>query len=526
MRMNQQGCWFGAVTSLAYSVQITDIVNPMFHGICVVMYPWPEGNRVGELSAIKQGSQHPESSRINNKLICELPDRLVCWAVFIFNRNKKKGKNMKKAILVLPALLAACSSSFTKTNETFQQQFDAGQYAAAAETMAKNTVQKAEPDNIYLGGLQCGTGYLWANDTENRQMCFAATEAVITDQVEEDSGYTVKDYEKIMFKTYSAMGMMADKSEYANQEFKQAYDLQVQNVQASGSEIEDLRKEFDEKSAAVPGLPDLDSIVKAVNQEMAAADNAVLAMKDYVNPYTTYLNAIYDGVNGDTTNAENYLGRVKQFAPDNTFVKSDASAIKSGKQYVWVFFENGSVGEIQPRSLAPEILQAFNIQLTIPDVFPGSAAAKTLFVGANGETTETQFLANMDSVVKTDLDKYKTQNIISSVVFEVGKVAAAAGAGVGAGVMAHKNQETSDLWAIGGTLAVGAIMSMEKDWDLRSWTSLPHEVQVARIEMPENRQITVNNTTVEIPDDIKNAAVFVRMPTPTAELGVFVGKIN
>lgn len=40
--MNQQGCWFGAVTSLAYSVQITDIVNPMFHGICVVMYPWPE----------------------------------------------------------------------------------------------------------------------------------------------------------------------------------------------------------------------------------------------------------------------------------------------------------------------------------------------------------------------------------------------------------------------------------------------------------------------------------------------------
>lgn len=40
---------------------------------------------------------------------------------------------MKKAILVLPALLAACSSSFTKTNETFQQQFDTGQYAAAAK---------------------------------------------------------------------------------------------------------------------------------------------------------------------------------------------------------------------------------------------------------------------------------------------------------------------------------------------------------------------------------------------------------
>lgn len=127
------GMLFGAVTSLAYSVQITDIVNPMFHGVCVVIYPWPGGNRVGELSAIQQGSQHLESSRINNKLICELPDRLVCWAVFIFNKNKKKVNDMKKAILVLPALLAACSSSFTKTNETFQQQFDTGQYAAAAK---------------------------------------------------------------------------------------------------------------------------------------------------------------------------------------------------------------------------------------------------------------------------------------------------------------------------------------------------------------------------------------------------------
>ena len=87
----------------------------------------------GSCLPYNRGAQHPESSRINNKLICELPDRLVCWAVFIFNRNKKKVNDMKKAILVLPALLAACSSSFTKTNETFQQQFDTGQYAAAAK---------------------------------------------------------------------------------------------------------------------------------------------------------------------------------------------------------------------------------------------------------------------------------------------------------------------------------------------------------------------------------------------------------
>ncbi|MEE1111259.1 MAG: hypothetical protein UIH99_03535, partial [Alphaproteobacteria bacterium] len=274
---------------------------------------------------------------------------------------------MKKIVsYILPLLLTACGGGFEAVNKQFTENFNVGAYESAAKFMSDATVAAEEPNNIYLGGLQCGTGFLWADASKEREMCFAATDSVLVGDVEEDSGYEIKDYEKIMFKTYAAMGYMADGSEYATQMFRQAYEMQTENVQQNSKEIEELEAEFAEKSASVPGLPDLDTIVQAVDVEMSQIPDSVVAMKDYVNPYTTYLNALFDGVNGDKANAENYLSRVKQFAPDNGFVKTDAKAIASKKPHVWIFFENGVVGEIKKRSLAPEILRAFNIQLTIP----------------------------------------------------------------------------------------------------------------------------------------------------------------
>ena len=74
---------------------------------------------------------------------------------------------------------------------------------------------------------------------------------------------------------------------------------------------------------------------------------------------------------------------------------------------------------------------------------------------------------------------------------------------------------------------MAAIRSAEKPWDLRSWNSLPNEVQVARVEMPKDRTVVINqNYEVVIPDDIKNAAVFVRIPTDNAQPSIVVGKLN
>lgn len=368
----------------------------------------------------------------------------------------------------------------------------------------------------YLDNLSCGTDTMW-NGRHNQSLdCFDMAENSDT------GGYQVKDYEKIMLKTYSGLDELALENNSANQSFRQAYSLQAQTVQENSNEIDRKEKEFEKSARKIPGMPSLGSIVNDVNEQLNR-DAQVAAMRDFVNPYTTWLSAIYDGTaNKDYANAANYLNRVAEFAPDNTFVKTDMDAIRSGKNFVWVVFENGSVGQLYEHALAPLGLQAWNINLTVPDLARGKSALPYLEVSG----TRTQFLASMDSIVKTDLLKHRKDHIISSVIFEVSKVAAAGGVVVGTGIAAHKNQNSSQgLLVLGGYMAASAIMNMKKDWDLRSWQSLPYNIQIARVNIPSSRKLSISSVgEIEIPNGIKNAVVFVRISNEYNN--VVIGKLN
>ena len=369
--------------------------------------------------------------------------------------------------------------------------------------------------NPYLDGLKCGTDNLWAGYTERSIECFDNAAAA------DPGDYEVKDYEKIMLNTYQGVGFMALGDAFANQSFRRAYALQVQTVQENSAHIQRQQEEFEKSARRIPGMPPLNSIVNEINAELEQ-NPQVAAMRDFVNPYTTWLSAIYDGVvSRDMANADNFMRRVMQFAPDNQFVRTDIESIRSRKDFVWIVFENGNVGRLYDLPLAPRGLQAWNINLTVPDLAPGTKALPHIEV--NGVKTE--FLASMDSIVKTDLIKYRSQHIISSLIFEIGKVAAAGGVMVGSVVGANKNQNAGGLFMMGGFLVANAIMSSSKNWDLRSWYSLPNEIQIARISMPASRKLDIPPIgIVEIPDGIRNAIVFVRISSDYKN--VVIGKLN
>lgn len=362
--------------------------------------------------------------------------------------------------------------------------------------------------NGYLQKLDCGTDYLWDNRPTESLACFDAAEPP-------------KDYEQIMQKTYMGVGYLSLGDQSARQMFLRAYNIQAESVQANSAEISRLTEEFNDSARKISGFPNLDDIVSSVNAELDR-DATVQAMRDFVNPYATWLAAVYDGVaNNDLANSENFLKRVQTFAPDNQFVKTDFNAIKSKKDSVWVVFENGSVGQLYAKALAPAILRMWNINITVPEVAKGQKAAP--FITANG--VRTSFLADMDAIVKTDLIKYRAQNIISSVVFETVKVAATVGTVIGAHQLARNSRQNAGLFAVGGFLVANAIMSQRMSWDLSSWDKLPTEVQVARIEMPSDRIVRISRIgEVRIPDGVRNAVIFVRL---SDEYKSFViGKLN
>lgn len=444
----------------------------------------------------------------------------------------------KQYVLISSAIaLASCGVDFQQANEQFNNHFDNGQYEQAAKTMASATITNKEPNNFYLGGLQCGNGYLWANNPEGVEQCFATVDDVLSGEIEEDSSYKIKNYEKIMSKTYQGINAISKQDQFTKQLFNQAYDFQKENINDSGEEIESLREQFAKdqeklQESGVSNMPSMDSLVAEIESQPIDPDNSVAPMKDFANPYTTWLMALYDGANGDKNNANNGMKRVAEFAPKNTFINSDIQGLDKGS--VYIVFENGKVGPVKKRSLIPDSLKALTqplnaigvnagIELTIPDLFPGTKAFDSLSVSTDKEQVETQFLASVDSIVKTDLDKYKTSNIMKSVAFEVGKIAAA----TAAGIAANRAAKDSPFRDIATVAAVTAVMSVEKPWDLRSWDSIPNEIQTARVSMPSDHKILIdNNFSVDIPEEAKNAVVFIRIPTRNAVPGVVIGTLN
>ena len=444
---------------------------------------------------------------------------------------------MKKITLLTGCLvLAACNGNYAEISKQYREDFSNGNYEVAAEKMAKATVLNQEPNNVYLGGLQCGNAYLWANNAEGLETCFSPINSILKGETDEDSSYKIKSYEKIMFKTYEGIGLIANDDSYAKQVFNQVYDLQKENISENSDEIAKEQEKFKEDQKILKefgiNVPSLDSITDSISKDVSSLDDDITAMKDYANPYTTWLMALYDGASGDYSNANNGMSRVAKFAPKNTFVKSDVAGLKKGS--VYVVFENGMVGQLQKRSLVPDVLKPLTqplsalgveagIELTIPDVFPGTKALETISVKSGDTTVTTQQLVNVDSVVKTDYNKYKTRNIISSVAFEIGKIAAA----TAAGYAANEAAKDTPFRAAATAAAVTGVMSVKKPWDLRSWDSIPTEIQTARVNMPVDRKLFINDgLEVVIPEGIENAIVFVRIPTANAVPAIVVGKLN
>ena len=148
-----------------------------------------------------------------------------------------------------------------------------------------------------------------------------------------------------------------------------------------------------------------------------------------------------------------------------------------------------------------------------------------IYVNSDGKTVETEFLASIDSIAKTELDKHKTDYILESIAFEINKIALASAVIIATHHV--RNKEGNSFGKVAAEIAIWSILSSEKNWDLRSWGTLPREIQTARVKMPKNKKITINGgIDVDIPKDAKNAIVFVRIPSPVSKPSIVVGKLN
>ncbi len=332
--------------------------------------------------------------------------------------------------------------------------------------------------------------------------------------------YVGQEYDGVMVNTYKALNfMMGGNDESARVEFNRALDRQRRAKEHFAREIEKVRAEVEAGQGKGKGdvkrsveNPEIENLISQRYPGLYQFE----AYPDFVNPFATYLAGVYFDIVGDYSKAVNLLKAAYGMVPENAYMAEDLAAterILDGqgrlKDTLWVIFENG-LGPVKeefridlPLFIATEKVKYVGIAL--PRLVFREAAYPHLTVQAGGRTYDTRVVADMDRVVQTEFKKDFGAILTRAIISATGKAAAQ---------YALQKQDNDGGAILSIAMAVYSFATTAAD--VRIWTTLPKDFQVARLSIPADRLIKVAGPggapfEVKIPD-CENAIVYVRIP--------------
>jgi len=310
--------------------------------------------------------------------------------------------------------------------------------------------------------------------------------------------YEGRAYDGIMLNTYKALNYLAlGEIDKARPELIRAYQRQQDAVEENKKRIERIQNEAanNTNSVAIKKAQDDPKFQSQMQGTNYANLNSLKAYTDYVNPFVVYLDGLYFLANAadasDLERAHKSFERVSAFSPDNEYVKQDLAAaddVIQGKPLApvtYVIFETGEGPErSQVRVDIPIIVTKVSyVGAAFPTLKLHDGYASSLNVTAEGtNTTTTELVASMDSVVGLDFKNEMPVVITKTIAATVTKAIAAYAVNDAAG----QQSALGGLIAQIGTAVYQAAVNIA---DERTWTTLPKEFQVDRIPTPEDRKI-------------------------------------
>lgn len=339
----------------------------------------------------------------------------------------------------------------------------------------------------------------------------SAKSVLVNNNVNEYEGCT---YEKVMVNTYKGLNFLSlNDKDNARVEFNRAIDRQRRAKEYFEKEI--AQKQAKNKDNPDTAVAQNQQTIGVINQAYAG-DFDFTAYPDFVNPFTTYVSGLFFLLDGSYNKASDLWKEALLMDPLNPVYKEDlalAEAManasnKSMKQkYAWVIYENGQgMAKDEIRIDIPLFLvtqKVFYTGIALPKLKKRNESYAHLSLRQNNtELAKTTMVANMDAVIQTEFSK-KFPLIVSEAILNT----------VAKTVSQQQLQKKTGL--VGGLL--GAVyQGMTNRADVRSWTALPKNFQIARVPlngMP--LEIVSDNGTIikteTIPNQ-NNAIIYVKSP--------------
>lgn len=312
--------------------------------------------------------------------------------------------------------------------------------------------------------------------------------------------YRGRSYDGIMLNTYRALNFLAKhEPDKARVEIIRAYQRQQDAVEENRRSIEQTQEALDkEKEKRRIEKAEKDPAFRGSVKQTYSNLDSLKAYGDYVNPFTVYVDGLIflAGAvdNSDLERARKSFERAATFTENNKFVKADLDALEGAvrgkpvEKVTYVIFENGRAPlRNQVRIDIPLFFTRLSyLGAAFPTLELQGGQLSALKVTAGGTNETTALLASMDSIIAQDFKNELPSIITKTIAATVTKGAASYALNEVA------NQEGGGIAGLISQIGTAVYQLAVNIADLRTWTTLPKEIQIARIPTPADRKVDLH----------------------------------
>ena len=440
---------------------------------------------------------------------------------------------------VFLSLLAGCNApnDQLKVFNGYYENLDFNKAELYAESKIRKN-QKPDGDDL-LWSLQAASVKFLRNDCNGSTQYFdkcesmlnyfdhqnevasAVASAVINDNA---VPYLGEEYDGIMVNTYKALDFMVlGQEDLVRVEFNRALDRQRIAKEKFAKEIEKLKSQIateQQKNANIQNNlnnPQLETLVRQKNPSVYEYE----AYPDFVNPFSTYLASLYFNLIHDHKKAEGLIKESSGMVPNNSYLLDDLAVTESHLEEkgdfdnsVWVIFENG-FGPVKeefridlPLFIVTNAVKYVGIAL--PKLKNREPAYAYLIINDANKNYQTEVVADMDKIIQTEFNKDFQGTLTRAIISATLKAAAQ-----------YALESQGSQGASIASIIVAAYSFATTAADVRIWTALPKDFQVAKLPIPQSREVKILSPEgallldLKIPD-CKNAVVYVKIPSKMA----------
>lgn len=431
---------------------------------------------------------------------------------------------MSKALSFFLAFicLSGCVKTHYDRSENFQFSWKIGDYKSAAEEAESLSLNGPKKDRL-LHKLEEGSVKRLVGDLNGSVSAFTQasneyyrwfgahlqTETKISEEFfsvlgsAESKPYKSRVYERVMLRLYQALNylQLGEKARARAQIFKSRQAIE-DSREIWKKELSVAREAMSKKGINLAGGVEAEE-TNPLREEFNKIKSMVPPnFPEFVNPAAVYLEALYFLRTGtqreDFEKAFFSLRQLVSLFPENQWIRDDFEQSKNPSTQklssTYVFFETGRAPvRIEKRFDLPIIFFANQsripyLGIALPTIKTNDMFMPFLTIRASNQNkpVRTKVIADLDAIVAKEFEKN----------YPVELSRAISGAMVKGGLQylaTDSVRSENDTTRVLVGVAAGLLAQMTTRADLRAWTTLPKQIQFAKIDTPEDKKLTLSN---------------------------------